>query len=187
MKRGTKTCHKCNMVKCNLQGHQRDCIGNMDRKTEGPFYCDICGKVMKYYRSIRVHMYERHRPKRIYQCDLCSITFPRKQLFTDHTYTFHSDKTTLNCLICGFKTIHPKSFKQHNEKAKTTCSKCNKVVCNPKIHIRDCINRSDKSPCLICQKRFSNYQLKLHIAAVHETTKKCEKCDVILEHHQMRG
>lgn len=131
-----------------------------------------------------------------FKCDLCSRAFSLNSQLTIHYNRVHLKQKKYSCSHCDFKTGYAHSMKRHAETNRKTCLFCLKLVCSLQVHVKDhCRSKREKVnskaglkmkvPCPICGKMILKYTLKKHIRDVHEKTKKCEECDIIMEHHLM--
>eukprot|EP00088_Acartia_fossae_P028223 TRINITY_DN2901_c0_g1_i2.p1 TRINITY_DN2901_c0_g1~~TRINITY_DN2901_c0_g1_i2.p1 ORF type:complete len:618 (-),score=140.71 TRINITY_DN2901_c0_g1_i2:87-1940(-) len=154
-----EVCQKSVMGRKGLQNHMKsheETKAQKDEKEMSKVPCDKCGKFV-LQRSMYAHMSLVHATEDV-KCDLCEFTTNAKAKLAKH------------------RRLH---FKRPE-----TCPNCGKLVKDLKKHFFRKCGRSamtDKFPCHLCNKVFSNKKegLERHIKQVHEQIKNyhCEECE----------
>lgn len=198
--RGHKPTFECRLCSCQAFPYQFQLINHIKDKhsKKGKFSCiysDICKfktskksnlsehvktvhkKEIEYARSENKKFmtstrlkYLIHREEQKFSCDYCGIQMRRKTNLNQHMKRIHLQHDKYSCSKCNFKTKYHQNLAKHVEYS--------------------CINKTRTTPrvsCPICAKMLVKDYLQYHITNFHEKTKKCNQCDVLLNHAQMRS
>ncbi|PSN53365.1 hypothetical protein C0J52_03806 [Blattella germanica] len=128
---------------------------------EASYLCEICGKSLKYIRSLRVHQSQHIIPKaaKLINCIICGKGFPNRTLLGEHMYT-HTNNHPFKCPHCN------KSFQKRSEATEHLavhgsvhphkCPECGKGfnrLGNMKAHVQK-HQTYNKFICLVCNETF---------------------------------
>jgi len=150
----------------------------------GPELCTLCGK---YYKNIDAHNYKLHSG-RMFACNQCDFKTTLNCRLSKHILQVHEGRKQ-TCDLCG-KVV--KELKHHKargcpfgkKKTRHQCTHCDKTFA-----LKDGLNRHVRSvhfqlkdkQCPHCKYKTSEaFNLRLHIARVHEgrkTSAQCPVCD----------
>ncbi|CAG0887428.1 unnamed protein product [Cyprideis torosa] len=138
-----------------------------DPELSRPVSCEVCGKVMPFYR-----IYHHRKNHKKYPCKVCGIELSCPQSVRKHTALIHNQGETdrVECEVCGkillafrLKT-HMSQY--HTDAASLKCSLCSKefkTKANLASHKRYTHVEEAKHVCSICGKKWATIsKLRIH-------------------------
>ena len=164
------------------------------KRSDGPFTCEICGKVYNYISRLRRHQKRSHRTNqdRNFLCDTCGKAFLTADNLKNHVRLHSGQK--FPCLHChqvlnSRLSLYLHTKRRHLMVEAHVCPICNKTVSNKsslKYHMlgqhgEECASQYNATYqyCDQCDKKyFSLADLKRHKLAVHDGKRwNCDQCD----------
>ncbi|XP_077997079.1 uncharacterized protein LOC144450351 [Glandiceps talaboti] len=143
--------------------------------------CRYCG-IHLIYNSLREHKVNNHIAKlKLWKCKLCSKEFlKRDTLVTKHALT-HGCVDRVTCEICNKTFLRKDSLKQHMKTVhidkKVQCGICNHKFSEKYLPMHMTVHSDDKLACEICGTRVSNrITLRTHMESHMKWRYNCTDC-----------
>lgn len=145
--------------------------------------CDVCGRPFKNQQQLVKHRMTHLNPeeRKEYRCSYCNIMFDTIKIRIRHEKR-HKDGDTFSCPECERQFSNEKNLAHHikhhhsvaaaeNQAKKKRIVKKNSAPSAPKPAPKT-------HPCHLCNptKMFCLTSLRRHLARIHSTNFKCEKC-----------
>ncbi|XP_031638773.1 zinc finger protein 91-like [Contarinia nasturtii] len=177
-------CKHCNQKFQSFQQldkHLKRCAGNNRKRIfkrfihphrpKENFQCDLCGNVLKKFRTLEDHMKEVHSNECSFECRICGRFYPSRYYLSKHLLRHKQGKASdtenvdLDTDLMErrkYTRVHP-----HRPKSNFTCDICNKKISRFDIleeHMSNNHSARDSFRCRICGRCYpSRYYLQKHI------------------------
>lgn len=119
--------------------------------------CDICGKLLSNYSSLKYHM-QLHSDKTPFECTDCGEKFKTRNAYDGHRTT-HMENVN-KCEICNKTYRQPASLRshmlKHEDKKPFVCEICGKAMTQKSGYKKHMLLHTGEKPhtCEFCGKKF---------------------------------
>jgi Zinc-finger of C2H2 type/Zinc finger, C2H2 type len=161
----TFDCDQCNRTFaafCGLLLHKKfHNFHTVDR-----FWCDLCNKSSANKNSLRSHMRELHRSKKI-MCKFCDQGFRYEPHYRTHLlrHIRLADKCPWRCDLCPKAYTKKKALKQHIEMThlgkvvKFSCSRCSKTFATKNLRFKHTQKHRETVPSTLKRRKSFFHQI----------------------------
>ncbi|XP_029716286.2 zinc finger protein 37 [Aedes albopictus] len=139
-----------------------------DESSKSRFTCDMCGKVSKNIRDLRLHQ-KVHFGIKDFECEYCHMRFVQKGGLKIHVRT-HTGEKPYKCPHCPVAFAQKVSLDNHvfkHTRAGVKCPLCPSILANPayaKQHVRQVHTEERSNVCQLCGKSYKKRRdLNKHI------------------------
>ncbi|KAJ9592314.1 hypothetical protein L9F63_001134, partial [Diploptera punctata] len=153
-------CKECNKKFATKGGYESHCYTH----AEALYLCEVCGKSMKHFSSLRLHRLSHFDPTFFsrYRCLVCGRTCQNRYLLKEHM-NVHTNVRPYKCSHC-VKSFHKRcQLRQHvvihlntRQHKCPVCGKGFNRLGNMKAHARRHLN-SNCYTCKLCKTTFSSF------------------------------
>ncbi|XP_021929232.1 zinc finger protein 91-like isoform X2 [Zootermopsis nevadensis] len=177
---------RCQQCQKNFATKERYTIHCMSHD-KASYLCDVCGKSMKYFNSLRVHRRTCIDPGLAQQlcCTICGKMYRDKRGFTDHL-RLHTNERPFVCAQCGdsFRMKFQLSYHmlRHTNARQHKCPVCGKgfnhrqhMRVHVLLHQQPCKYICDVCECTFVYMRDFNTHRRNHTKEEIERASKCKR------------
>lgn len=176
---------KCGLTFASYGGRMKHERINHYKKNPLQSECDVCGRPFKNQQQLIKHRMTHLNPseRQEYRCSYCNIMFDTIKIRQRHEKR-HQEGDNFACQECDRKFTNEKNLAHHMKHHHETSEKKPKVAKKRKRTKKSEETQPDKKvahkmhPCHLCTptKMFCLTSLRRHLARIHSTNYKCEKC-----------